>query len=144
MINAESYVDRSARRASRAMWKQSQCIASGTAAGLGVGGILAAGFSGGQQPINRSHSALSHSQKSSVSISSGSVRWVLSSYLLFVTIPQITPSPSSSIASSLATSHGNVSAAAIHQQAGGGIGGLSGLGNARPIATARHATLPYR
>lgn len=49
----------------------------------------------------------------------------------------------SSIASSLATSHGGVSAAAIHQQAGG-LGGLSGLGNARPISTARHATLPYR
>ena len=76
MINAESYVDRSARRASRAMWKQSQCIASGeSAAGLGGAGVLAAGLTGGQS-INRSHSALSHSQKSSVSISSGSVRWV--------------------------------------------------------------------
>lgn len=77
MINAESYVDRSARRASRAMWKQSQCIASGggpgPSAGISGGGVLPPGFSGGQS-INRSHSALSHSQKSSVSISSGSVR----------------------------------------------------------------------
>lgn len=77
MINAESYVDRSARRASRAMWKQSQCVASGgPSTGLGSGGVLPTGFSG-QQSINRSHSALSHSQKSSVSISSGSVRWIV-------------------------------------------------------------------
>ncbi|XP_050067955.1 rho GTPase-activating protein 100F isoform X5 [Anopheles maculipalpis] len=40
---SESYVDRSARRASRAAWKQSQCVASGQIGGVvvGVGGTAA-------------------------------------------------------------------------------------------------------
>ncbi|XP_065079237.1 rho GTPase-activating protein 100F isoform X4 [Ochlerotatus camptorhynchus] len=165
--------DRSARRASRAAWKQSQCVASGQISGaspippiivggvgggggsgstnqpqqqqpqpqhqhqpaqnapsavggggiiLPVGGIGDSGSGGGvylpfssQQSINnlltaRSASALSHSQQSTVSISSGSV---------------------SSIPSSLATCGPSAPS----------IGGLSGLGGARPIATSRH-TLP--
>lgn len=166
VVNSESYVDRSSRRASRAAWKQSQCVASGQAGGGGggfgsasaspippvgqqpapapttaatsaaatsasagpsgiilpVGGDGVLGVGGGaylpfgnQQSINnllttRSASALSHSQQSTVSISSGSV---------------------SSIPSSLATSGPTAPS----------IGGLSGLGGARPIATSRH-TLP--
>lgn len=145
MVNSESYVDRSARRASRAAWKQSQCVASGQISGatpippiivgggtpqpqqqqsqpqlqhqppisapasviggssvggggiiLPVGGIgdsggIGVGISSGgylpfssQQSINnllttRSASALSHSQQSTVSISSGSVSSIPSS-----------------------------------------------------------------
>lgn len=141
MVNSESYVDRSARRASRAAWKQSQCVASGQISGAspippiivggdgsgrssanqpqqqqpqpqlqhqsasnapsavigGGGGIIlpvgGVGDSGGggiylpfssQQSINnllttRSASALSHSQQSTVSISSGSVSSIPSS-----------------------------------------------------------------
>ena len=76
MINTETYVflDRHAtarqRAANRSAWKQSQCIASGqTTAG------------GGQQypHLARSNSAFSHSQQSSVSISSGSVSSIASS-----------------------------------------------------------------
>ncbi|XP_037913231.1 rho GTPase-activating protein 100F isoform X2 [Hermetia illucens] len=98
--------DRSSRRANRAAWKQSQCIASGQTPPIQSSYIT---FNS-QQSIARPTSSLSHSQQSSVSISSGSV---------------------SSIASSLATSGPTAPS----------IGGLSGLGNARPIATARH-TLP--
>lgn len=141
VVNSESYVDRSARRASRAAWKQSQCVASGQISGstpvppiiigggptqpqqqqsqsqlqhqpsisapstviggssgsgggiiLPVGGIGDSGSGGGgtylpfssQQSINnllttRSASALSHSQQSTVSISSGSVSSIPSS-----------------------------------------------------------------
>lgn len=144
MVNSESYVDRSARRASRAAWKQSQCVASGQTSGaspippiivggggggisggatqpqqqqpqpqlqhqpasnapsvvsgvsgsgiiLPVGGVGDSGGGGGvylpfssQQSINnllttRSASALSHSQQSTVSISSGSVSSIPSS-----------------------------------------------------------------
>lgn len=74
MINTESYVslDRhaSARRAAtRSAWKQSQCVASGQ-----TGGSL------NQYPhLARSNSAFSHSQHSSVSISSGSVSSIASS-----------------------------------------------------------------
>jgi len=85
VVNTESYVDRSSRRASRAAWKQSQCVASGQ-----TGGGSSAASSGGshssyhhpfssQQSINRPSSALSHSQQSSVSISSGSVSSIASS-----------------------------------------------------------------
>lgn len=76
MINTESYVslDRhaSARRAAtRSAWKQSQCVASGQTTG---GGSL------GHYPhLARSNSAFSHSQQSSVSISSGSVSSIASS-----------------------------------------------------------------
>ena len=67
-INTESYVDRSARRANRAAWKQSQCVASGQ------------GQPGSQyHSLARSNSAFSHSQHSSVSISSGSVSSIASS-----------------------------------------------------------------
>lgn len=73
MVNTESYVDRSTRRANRAAWKQSQCVASGQ--------ITAQptyhGFS--SQSLNRTASSLSHSQQSSVSISSGSVSSIASS-----------------------------------------------------------------
>lgn len=140
MVNSESYVDRSARRASRAAWKQSQCVASGQISGaspippiivgggsggganqpqqqqpqpqlqhqpassapsaissgsgiiLPVGGVEDRSGGGGgvylpfssQQSINnllttRSASALSHSQQSTVSISSGSVSSIPSS-----------------------------------------------------------------
>ncbi|XP_059611302.1 rho GTPase-activating protein 100F [Phlebotomus argentipes] len=99
--------DRSTQRANRAAWKQSQCIASGQTTGLIQPPYLT--LSSIQQPISRPSSALSHSQQSCVSISSGSV---------------------SSIASSLAA--GGPTAPSI--------GGLSGLGGARPVAT-RH-TLP--
>ncbi|XP_013103123.2 rho GTPase-activating protein 100F isoform X4 [Stomoxys calcitrans] len=112
--------DRSARRVNRAAWKQSQCVASGqagvshatTAAAHGGGQSTTLVHFGNQHTFSRPTSALSHSQQSSVSISSGSV---------------------SSIASSLATSGATAPS----------IGGLSGLGNSRPIATAhsRH-TLP--
>ncbi|XP_055678741.1 rho GTPase-activating protein 100F isoform X8 [Lutzomyia longipalpis] len=99
--------DRSTQRANRAAWKQSQCIASGQTTSLIQPPYLTLG--GGQQPISRPSSALSHSQQSCVSISSGSV---------------------SSIASSLANCGPTAPS----------IGGLSGLGGARPVAT-RH-TLP--
>ncbi|XP_061392104.1 rho GTPase-activating protein 100F-like isoform X3 [Musca vetustissima] len=112
--------DRSARRVNRAAWKQSQCVASGqagvphgaAAAAHGGGQSTTLVHFGNQHTFSRPTSALSHSQQSSVSISSGSV---------------------SSIASSLATSGATAPS----------IGGLSGLGNSRPIATAhsRH-TLP--
>lgn len=70
-INTESYVDRSARRANRAAWKQSQCVASGQTTQY---------FPLGQQSLNRSSSsALSYTQQSSVSISSGSVSSIASS-----------------------------------------------------------------
>ncbi|KAL7020077.1 hypothetical protein ACKWTF_011371 [Chironomus riparius] len=87
------------RAANRSAWKQSQCIASGQTTS-----------SGSQQysHIARSNSAFSHSQQSSVSISSGSV---------------------SSIASSLTAGGSNVTAV-------GSLVGL--IGSARPIATARH------
>lgn len=130
VVNSESYVDRSSRRASRAAWKQSQCVASGQAGGGGFGsasaspippvgqqpapasataaasaatstsagpsgiilpvsgdGVIGGGAYlpfGNQQSINnllttRSASALSHSQQSTVSISSGSVSSIPSS-----------------------------------------------------------------
>ncbi|XP_034128247.1 rho GTPase-activating protein 100F isoform X11 [Drosophila guanche] len=112
--------DRSARRVNRAAWKQSQCVASGQTA---TSTAAAAAAHGGGQPtplvhfgnqhtLPRPSSALSHSQQSSVSISSGSV---------------------SSIASSLATS--GATALSI-----GGISGLSNS-RPIATATSRH-TLP--
>lgn len=87
LINTESYVDRSARRVNRAAWKQSQCVASGqtgtpsAAAGAAHGGgqPTALVHFGNQHTLPRPSSALSHSQQSSVSISSGSVSSIASS-----------------------------------------------------------------
>ncbi|XP_043067546.1 rho GTPase-activating protein 100F isoform X9 [Drosophila bipectinata] len=112
--------DRSARRVNRAAWKQSQCVASGqtgtpsAAAGAAHGGgqPTALVHFGNQHTLPRPSSALSHSQQSSVSISSGSV---------------------SSIASSLATS--GATALSI-----GGLSGLSNS-RPIATATSRH-TLP--
>ncbi|XP_017100559.1 rho GTPase-activating protein 100F isoform X7 [Drosophila bipectinata] len=119
-VASESYVDRSARRVNRAAWKQSQCVASGqtgtpsAAAGAAHGGgqPTALVHFGNQHTLPRPSSALSHSQQSSVSISSGSV---------------------SSIASSLATS--GATALSI-----GGLSGLSNS-RPIATATSRH-TLP--
>jgi len=87
LINTESYVDRSARRVNRAAWKQSQCVASGqtatstAAAGAAHGGGQSSALVhfGNQHTLPRPSSALSHSQQSSVSISSGSVSSIASS-----------------------------------------------------------------
>lgn len=86
LINTESYVDRSARRVNRAAWKQSQCVASGqttstAAAGAAHGGGQSSTLVhfGNQHTLTRPSSALSHSQQSSVSISSGSVSSIASS-----------------------------------------------------------------
>jgi hypothetical protein len=77
-INTESYEDRSGRRASRAAWKQSQCVASGQTATTGNQPSSFLQVSS-QHSINRTSSALSHSQQSSVSIRSGSVSSIASS-----------------------------------------------------------------
>lgn len=75
MVNTESYVDRSTRRsASRAAWKQSQCIASGQISAQSS----YHGFS--SNSLNRVASSLGHPQHSSVSISSGSVSSIASSH----------------------------------------------------------------
>lgn len=87
LINTESYVDRSARRVNRAAWKQSQCVASGqagvphgaAAAAHGGGQSTTLVHFGNQHTFSRPTSALSHSQQSSVSISSGSVSSIASS-----------------------------------------------------------------
>lgn len=87
LINTESYVDRSARRVNRAAWKQSQCVASGqTGASIAAAGAAHGGGQsttlvhfGNQHSFSRPTSALSHSQQSSVSISSGSVSSIASS-----------------------------------------------------------------
>jgi hypothetical protein len=69
-VSLDRHASARQRAANRSAWKQSQCVASGqTTSG------------GGQQYslLARSNSAFSHSQQSSVSISSGSVSSIASS-----------------------------------------------------------------
>lgn len=86
LVNTESYVDRSSRRASRAAWKQSQCIASGQVSAVGQhqhqqSAYYGSGGFSSQQSLNRAASSLGHGhhQSSAVSISSGSVSSIASS-----------------------------------------------------------------
>lgn len=89
VVNTESYVDRSARRASRNAWKQSQCVASGQTITAKPPNYPFGNTTISQQSLNRSTSGLSYAQQiaqqsaqhqsSAVSISSGSVSSIASS-----------------------------------------------------------------
>lgn len=170
MVNTESYVDRSARRASRNAWKQSQCVASGQTITAKPPNYPFGNTAISQQSLNRSTSGLSyaqqiaqqsaHQQSSAVSISSGSVSSIASSLATsgpsgsqsFILI-QIFKKSCFVFASKTFKTHfalllpftklpkANFQLFLPSYSTAPSIGGLSGLGGARPIATARH-TIP--